>query len=162
MPTPQFEFDADDEGQTTQLGSLLAKALVPGSIVALIGQLGAGKTRLVQAIAEALGADRRTVNSPTFVLMQQYDGRIPVYHFDTYRLRDSDDFLELGVEELFAAADGICLIEWADRVADVLPQDRLTIQIEVTAPNSRKFRIDAGGEQSAAMLDAFRELATLS
>lgn len=158
----RWDFSSESEEHTNQLGKLLASVLQPGSLIALVGQLGAGKTRLVQAIAEALGADRRSVNSPTFVLLQQYDGRMPVYHFDAYRLRDSDGFLELGADELFETADGIYLIEWADRVADVLPRDRLRIHIEVTAPNSRTFQIESSGEKSAAMLDALMKLAARS
>ena len=92
--------------------------LPPGTTVALCGTLGAGKTRLVQAIAEGLGVNRRDVVSPTFVLIQEYRGRRMIYHIDAYRLRDDDEFQQLGPDEYFES-DGLVLIEWADRVEAV-------------------------------------------
>ena len=119
----------------------------PNLVVGLVGDLGAGKTRLVRAVAGELGVASELVNSPTFVLIHEYAGRLPVFHFDTYRLRDEDEFLELGAEELFTA-DGVCLIEWADRVVDILPTDRLWIDISVTGTESRQFIITSSGELS--------------
>ncbi len=145
--TDTLEFHSHSEAETEQFGARFARALQPGTVVALIGNLGAGKTRLVQSIVAAMGFDRRQVNSPTFVLIHEYDTSIPIYHFDTYRLRDSDEFLELGSDELMDS-EGICLIEWADRVADVLPSDVLTVRIEITGTESRTFRISASGEKS--------------
>jgi tRNA threonylcarbamoyladenosine biosynthesis protein TsaE len=142
---------ARDEVDTQRLGSALARALARGGTVALIGPLGAGKTRLTQAIAVELGVDRRTVNSPTFVLIQEYAAVLPIYHCDTYRLRSVDEFLDLGVDEMFQP-EALCLIEWADRVSPVLPPDRLEIEIEVTGPTSRNFRISALGPRSSAAL----------
>ncbi|HEX4072476.1 MAG TPA: tRNA (adenosine(37)-N6)-threonylcarbamoyltransferase complex ATPase subunit type 1 TsaE, partial [Planctomycetaceae bacterium] len=110
-----WEFLAADERDTEALGTALGRALGGGGLVALVGPLGAGKTRLVQAIAVALGAERRLVNSPTFVLIQEYEGSLPLYHCDTYRLKNVDEFLDLGIDEIFQS-DGVCLIEWADRV----------------------------------------------
>jgi tRNA threonylcarbamoyladenosine biosynthesis protein TsaE len=138
-------YTAADESATTALGSALAEVLPGGSTVALSGTLGAGKTRLVQAIAEALGVDRLTVVSPTFVLIQEYTGRRKIYHFDAYRLKDLDEFLALGPEEYFDS-DGLVLIEWADRVADGLPAEFLSIDISVTGENERRFKISAKGE----------------
>ena len=146
-----FEFIANGEDDTAHLGILLADALEPGIVVALVGNLGAGKTRLVQAIAAAMGVEREDVNSPTFVLIQEYDGRLPIYHFDAYRLRDTDEFLELGADELMDS-QGVCLIEWADRVADVLPGDRLRIEIEITGPTQRVFHIFGSGPRSNAVV----------
>jgi tRNA threonylcarbamoyladenosine biosynthesis protein TsaE len=144
-------FAARSEDDTEALGRALGTALAAGGIVALIGPLGAGKTRLVQSIAAALGADRRTVNSPTFVLIQEYDAPLPILHCDTYRLRSIDEFLDLGADEMFQSR-GVCLIEWADRVTPVLPADRLQIEIEVAGPTSRNFRLSALGAQSAKLL----------
>ncbi len=148
--------DLDSEIATAQLGRTLGVCAQPGLVVGLTGNLGAGKTRLVQSAAEGLGADRADVNSPTFVLIQEYDGRLPVYHFDTYRLRDEDEFLELGADE-YMDGNGVCLIEWADRVADVLPRDRLTIELEMTGLESRRVRLTAGGPRSQRVLDAVRQ-----
>src|ERR1700678_1503176 len=106
---------------TEEFGRRLGRLLFPGALVALSGPLGAGKTHLVRAIAEGLGiADSRAVTSPTFVLIQEYDARLPIFHFDAYRLRGAAEFAALGVDEYFAA-NGVCLIEWADRVTDCLP-----------------------------------------
>lgn len=149
-PTP-FEFEARNEQDTDALGAKLAAAAEPGLVVGLIGPLGAGKTRLVRATATALGADPSSVNSPTFVLIQEYFGRLSVYHFDTYRLRDVRAFAELGAEEYFGG-DGVCFVEWADRVASELPLDVLRIEVTVLAPTARRFRITASGPVSQRVL----------
>jgi tRNA threonylcarbamoyladenosine biosynthesis protein TsaE len=133
-------YTAEDESGTAALGAALADVLPGGSTVALCGTLGAGKTRLVQSIAEALGVERRSVVSPTFVLVQEYAGRRMIYHLDAYRLKDIDEFLALGPEEYFDS-DGLVLIEWADRVAEGLPEDFLQIEISVVGENRRRFEL---------------------
>jgi tRNA threonylcarbamoyladenosine biosynthesis protein TsaE len=136
-----FTFTAHNEHNTDRLGAALAGVLPPGTVVALIGTLGAGKTRLVQAVAAAVGLPRANVTSPTFVLVNEYTGgRLPIYHFDTYRLKDDDEFLNLGPDEYFDS-DGVTFVEWADRVADLLPAERLEITIEVTGETTRRFSI---------------------
>ncbi|MBL8851595.1 MAG: tRNA (adenosine(37)-N6)-threonylcarbamoyltransferase complex ATPase subunit type 1 TsaE [Planctomycetaceae bacterium] len=159
MPDParSFEWSAESEAETDRLGAALASLLRPGDVVALNGQLGAGKTRLVQAVAKALGDVRQTVNSPTFVLIHEYDGRIPLYHVDAYRLRDSEEFLSIGGDEVLAG-DRACLIEWADRVADVLPRDHLSIGISAHGECERAFAIRASGNRSIALLNELRIL----
>lgn len=136
-----FTFVAQSEADTDRLGVLLAEALPPGTVVALVGTLGAGKTRLVQAVAAALGVPRDEVTSPTFVLVNEYSkGRVPIYHFDAYRLRDEDEFNELGPEEYFEG-DGLTFVEWADRVTDSMPRDCVRIEIEVTGDQSRQMTV---------------------
>jgi tRNA threonylcarbamoyladenosine biosynthesis protein TsaE len=136
-----FTFIANDEHDTGRFGAALASVLPSSSVVGLIGTLGAGKTRLVQAVAEALGVPHGRVTSPTFVLINEYmGGRLPVYHFDTYRLKDTDEFLDLGANEYFDAG-GIVFVEWADRVAELLPAERLEIRIEVTGPTTRRITV---------------------
>ena len=112
--------------------------------MALQGTLGAGKTRLVQAIASGCGVPKGTVTSPTFVLCQPYRAQRTLYHLDAYRIRDLDEFLELGVEEYFAGP-GLTLIEWADRVAACLPEDLLEIHITITGQSERQFELVAHG-----------------
>lgn len=153
----RFVYQAADESGTEALGAALAEVLPGGSVVALCGTLGAGKTRLVQAIAAACGVDRREVTSPTFVLVQEYHGRRSLYHFDAYRLRDGEEFLELGPEE-YCQRDGLVLIEWADRVNDCLPRDYLEVRIEVTGDTSRRLEILAHGPQSADAIDRLKIL----
>jgi tRNA threonylcarbamoyladenosine biosynthesis protein TsaE len=142
LPTP----DA-----TASLGRRLGGMLFPGAIVALIGDLGAGKTFLTRAIAEGLGADSRAVSSPTFVLIQEYAGRLPIYHFDAYRLQNAQEFFDLGAGE-YLEGDGVCLIEWADRVEKFLPAHRLTIRLEVTSTTSRRVHIEAAGAEYQPIL----------
>lgn len=131
--------------ETEAFGHRLGELLFPGSVVALIGQLGAGKTHLVRAIAEGLHVrNPSAVNSPTFVLIQEYPARLPIFHFDAYRLGSSQAFLELGVQEYYEA-NGVCLIEWADRVEDALPDEYLRIEIEVCGETMRHLTITAQG-----------------
>jgi tRNA threonylcarbamoyladenosine biosynthesis protein TsaE len=149
-------FTAANESDTIKLGAALAEVLPDGTTVALCGTLGAGKTRLVQAIAEAAGIHRRDVVSPTFVLAQEHHGRRLIYHIDVYRLRDSDEFLALGPEEYFDS-DGLVLIEWADRVESCLPRDRVEIHIKVTDAETRQFEIRAVGKRYAPVIEQLRQ-----
>jgi tRNA threonylcarbamoyladenosine biosynthesis protein TsaE len=139
--------DVDSLAGTDAFGRRLAALLFPGAVVALIGPLGAGKTHLVRAIAEGLEiANPAVVNSPTFVLIQEYDARLPIYHFDAYRLASDKDFADLGVHEYFAG-NGVCLVEWADKVPSCLPGERLEIRITITGEDSRRFEIAGIGER---------------
>lgn len=147
-----FAFASHSLEDTARLGAELARAARPGTVVALNGNLGAGKTQLVQAAAAALGVDPRDVTSPTFVLVNEYRGRLPVYHFDAYRLRDDDEFLALGPEEYFEGA-GLTFVEWAERVAGCLPPQRLEIRIHVTGETSRRFEIAAFGRACEETLE---------
>lgn len=132
---------SNSERDTEQLGAALAEALPGGTVIALVGTLGAGKTRLVQAVAAALGVPAGSVTSPTFVLVNEYrGGRMPVYHFDTYRLKDEDEFLALGPEEYFES-NGLTFVEWADRFPELLPRDRIEIQIDVIGDTMRRITI---------------------
>jgi tRNA threonylcarbamoyladenosine biosynthesis protein TsaE len=137
-PVFMLTITLQNEQDTDALGRALADVLPPGAVVGLVGTLGAGKTRLVQAVATALGVPAGSVTSPTFVLVNEYrGGRIPVFHFDTYRLKDDDEFLELGPEEYFDAG-GITFVEWADRVEHLLPKAWLEIELEVTGNTTRR------------------------
>jgi len=153
----EFTFLAASEADTERLGKLLAEVLPTGTVVALVGTLGAGKTRLVQATAAALGVPRDQVTSPTFVLVNEYlGGRLPVYHFDAYRLRDEDEFNALGPEEYFEGG-GITFVEWADRVERCLPRECLRIEIEVTGDQSRRFTICGSSLSQTAIVRTLRE-----
>ena len=137
--------------QTEAFGRRLGAALFPGAVVALVGQLGAGKTQLVRAIAQGLDiANPDIVTSPTFVLIQEYAARLPIYHFDAYRLPTSRDFADLGAHEYFANA-GVCLIEWADKVRDVLPKEYLEVRIMVTGETSRLIELEPHGARYGAL-----------
>jgi tRNA threonylcarbamoyladenosine biosynthesis protein TsaE len=147
----RFIFNAANENDTARLGGALAQSMSSGGVIALCGTLGAGKTRLVQAMAETLGVDRRQVVSPTFVLIQEYHGQKDIYHIDAYRLRDDDEFLALGPDEYFDS-EGLVLIEWAERVAGCLPSERVEIHIEVTGESKRQFDITTFGDKYTMMI----------
>jgi len=118
----------DSEDATRTLGLEIADALEPGDVVALIGDLGTGKTALTKYIAEGLGI-KEEISSPTFTIIKEYkSGRLPLYHFDVYRLGSGEELLDTGAEELIDG-DGACVIEWADTVADVLPADSLVVSL---------------------------------
>jgi tRNA threonylcarbamoyladenosine biosynthesis protein TsaE len=148
----EFVFVARDEGETDRLGAALAAALPAGTTVGLIGTLGAGKTRLVQAFAAACGVPREEATSPTFVLANEYRGRRAIYHLDVYRLRDEDEFIELGPEEYFES-DGVTFVEWADRVADCLPAERVEIRCEAVGETERRFTVAATAAHLSAAVN---------
>jgi len=152
-----FVYLSADESRTDALGAALAKALPNNTVVALYGTLGAGKTRLVQAIAEACGVDRRDVTSPTFVLAQEYHAQRAIYHLDAYRLNTPGEFLDLGAEEYFRSG-GLVLIEWADRVESCLPPDRIEIRIEVEGDTVRRFGIVGRGPRCSAAIELLAEI----
>lgn len=153
----ELRYVADDLQATDRLGAALAEVLPAGTVIALIGTLGAGKTRLVQAVAAALGVPADDVTSPTFVLINEYaGGRLPVYHFDTYRLKDDDEFLELGPDEYFDSA-GLTFVEWADRVTDCLPSDYLRIAIEVLGPTEREFAVTASSDALLPLVEQLQQ-----
>lgn len=135
----EIVFDAASEQDTDRIGAELAARLPMGAVVAVSGTLGAGKTRLVQAIAAACGVPREEVVSPTFVLCQQYEGTRTINHLDAYRLKDEREFRALGAEELFAA--DLTIIEWADKIPAALPEGHVQIDIEVTGPTTRRFTV---------------------
>jgi tRNA threonylcarbamoyladenosine biosynthesis protein TsaE len=149
-----FTFPARDEADTERLGQALAHAM-PQGVVALEGVLGAGKTRLVQAVAAALAVDRRDVVSPTFVLVHEYHGARPIYHIDAYRLRDDDEFLDLGADEYFRPPN-LVFIEWAGRVARCLPDERLEISIDVLPGTLREFTLTAHGAAAEQAIERVR------
>ncbi len=151
--------DSLSEEDTDRLGRLVAESLSGGLVIALNGQLGSGKTRFVRSLCSALEVDTQHVNSPTFVLMQLYtDGRIPVAHFDTYRVDDAEEFLAIGAEDYLFSDDWLSVIEWAERVTEILPSDRLTVSIEPTSETSRRFIFSAGGENSTLILRTLQQL----
>jgi tRNA threonylcarbamoyladenosine biosynthesis protein TsaE len=148
----QFVYRAENLPATIRFAQELAQAVEPGLVIGLDGPLGAGKTALVRAFCAALGIDERAVASPTFVLIHQYPGALDVFHCDAYRISSLDEFLELGVEEYFES-DGVSIVEWAQRVAECLPEDRLEIAIEVRGVEARQLTVQAKGPRSTAVLE---------
>jgi tRNA threonylcarbamoyladenosine biosynthesis protein TsaE len=132
--------DVASEAETEQVGRALAEVVAPGTVIGLVGPLGAGKTRLVRALAEALGVDPGAIASPTFVLVHEYEGRIPVIHGDAYRLKNGDEFDALGLDESYAGS--VCLLEWADRVADRLPAGTWFLTFDPLGPYERRLTLE--------------------
>ena len=139
------QFQTNSVEETIALGERLARRFDVGDCVALVGDLGTGKTVLVRGIAAGLGvADERIVSSPTYVLVQEYAGRVRLYHVDLYRLTAAEDELaDLGIEEMLA--DGVVVIEWADRAAGTLPRPHWLITIQPTGKASRQFTLERVG-----------------
>ncbi len=128
--------------QTIKRGRLIAKALHPGSVVALEGDLGSGKTTLVKGIALGLGVrSTREVKSPTFVILHIYQGRIPLHHFDLYRLDQKSDLEGIGLEEFLADPKAVSVIEWADRIPAVSKQADLVIKLARTGKDKREIKL---------------------
>ena len=121
--------------------------------IGLSGELGAGKTVLTKGLCSGLGVrDHDRVNSPTFVIMQEYQGRLRIRHYDTYRLSGSEDLVALGFDEHLAAAESVVIVEWADRVMACLPRDRLEIHIEIQGPAARVFTLRGRGDTARKSL----------
>lgn len=126
---------------TQAFGRALAARVQPGDVIALYGDLGAGKTHLAKGLCSALGIPEANVNSPTFTLVNEYGGApFPVYHFDAYRIKHADEFFEMGYEEYFYG-DGLCLIEWPSRIEALLPQEALLLHLEHISEQVRRIRL---------------------
>lgn len=134
------EFISNSPEETIALGKEFAEKLSAGDIVCLKGELGAGKTHFVKGMAEALGIDRKEVSSPTFTLINEYDGEQRLYHFDCYRLTSPGEALEIGADE-YLYGDGISVIEWPERIASLIPPEAIWIYIEAPDKDTRKFVI---------------------
>jgi tRNA threonylcarbamoyladenosine biosynthesis protein TsaE len=144
MASCSWLVETEGEEATEALGEQLAAFLAPGDILALYGELGAGKTCLVRGLARGLGVDESTVASPSFTLINEYEGRPPLVHLDCYRLHSPEAIEELGLDDYFVGGK-ILVIEWAERIPD-LPAERVNIAIEWVDENRRRIRLEAGEE----------------
>jgi len=133
----------NSDTETMAAGAAFAKTLKAGDVVAIRGDLGAGKTVFVKGIARGLGV-AELVTSPTFTILKEYEGRLPLFHFDVYRILNPDEMEDTGYFEI-AGGEGVAVIEWAEKIADLLPGDRIDVTIEKTMKdNGRKIRISGG------------------
>ena len=146
-----------DLSATDRLGQLFAEHLPDGSVIALIGTLGAGKTKLVQAVAKHTGQDEETVSSPTFVLLHEYGGgKRPIYHFDAYRLKSAEEFRRLSPDDYFEGT-GLTFVEWADKFPQILPPNHLEIRIEPLGETERNVHVTGhGAEYDPVMKQVFQ------
>lgn len=128
--------------ETILIGKKLARGLKPGDVIALSGDLGSGKTTFTKGVGEGLGVkDPRRINSPTFVLIREYKGRIPLYHFDLYRLDSVKDIEDLAIEE-YIYGDGVTIIEWAEKIKEILPKERISVNFAAKGGNQREVKIE--------------------
>lgn len=130
-------------------GRKIGEALTPHTLITMTGELGAGKTTLTKGIGQGLGVTR-TINSPTFTIVKIYEGRLPLYHFDAYRLEGMDD--DLGFEEMFDDA-GVCVVEWPMYIEDILPRERLEIEIVKNDETSRSLVFHPTGDKYCKLVE---------
>jgi tRNA threonylcarbamoyladenosine biosynthesis protein TsaE len=143
---------------THDLAVRLGRACQPGDVIALVGELGAGKTTFVAGLAAGLGVGPEIrVQSPTFTLINEYHGRVPLYHLDYYRLAHADELDELGVSE-YLEGSGVCAIEWFDRFPSLAPAEYLEVRLAVLGPRRRELAFTAHGVRAAARLCALAGL----
>ena len=136
MENRNESFKTESPEETQALGEKLGQTLKQGDVIALIGDLGTGKTCLTQGIARGVGiAPDEIVSSPSYILINEYNGTVPIYHIDLYRLENSEEIAELGLSE-YVEGDGICIIEWAERMAEVLPDSCIKIHITLADANA--------------------------
>jgi tRNA threonylcarbamoyladenosine biosynthesis protein TsaE len=143
-------------GETQGIGEVIGKAALPGDVLLLEGKLGAGKTCLTQGIARGLDIDEYVL-SPTFVIMREFYGRLPLYHIDLYRLDNIDETMDLGLDE-YLYGTGICIVEWAEKALSILPPKHLMIRIDYLSDTERTFRFEPRGDRAQALTRLVLEL----
>jgi len=144
MKTQKFISKSSEE--TIDFGKRLAKSLKKGDIICFFGDLGSGKTTLIKGIAQGLNISHTEVNSPTFVFMNIYQGRLPLFHFDLYRLDDIDGIRSIGADE-FLYGDGISVVEWADRFGVLMPDEYLRVDLNHKKMDERVIQLSAKGSR---------------
>ena len=145
-----MEFTTNSPAQTEAVGEALGRVLLPGTVLAYRGDLGAGKTAFTRGLARGLGA-AEPVTSPTYTIVNEYlSGRIPLFHFDMYRLKNSDDLFDIGWDD-YLERGGVCAVEWSENVDDAM-ENAIVITIEKTGVDSRRITIEGGGRFAALSL----------
>ncbi len=142
--------------QTERTGELLGRLLKAGDLICLYGDLGSGKTSLTSGIAMGLEVAENYITSPTFIFVNEYRGRLPLYHIDLYRLGDPLELEGIGFEE-YIDSDGVTVIEWAERAEEVLPDERLSLYLSYTSENGREIGFLADGKRYERLLDEVRK-----
>ena len=139
-----MQYITNSPAQTEAVGAALARVLKPGSVLAFTGDLGAGKTAFTRGLAQGLGAQER-VTSPTYTIVNEYlSGRLPLFHFDMYRLESADDLWDIGWED-YLERGGVCAVEWSENVAEAM-ENAICIRIEKTGEDTRTITIEGGDE----------------
>ena len=151
---PDTEQISHSPQETINIGAGIGRLAASGDIYLLTGSLGAGKTCLTQGIARGLGIDEPTP-SPSFVLVRQFCGRLPLYHVDLYRLENTDEIADLGLDD-YLYGDGVCVIEWADRGLGLLPPEHLMIHIDYIDDNQRRLSFKPGNRHYQELVSSLR------
>jgi tRNA threonylcarbamoyladenosine biosynthesis protein TsaE len=141
--------------ETIRIGKHIGRLLLPGDVVALVGELGTGKTQFVKGLAAGVGIGTSAdISSPSFTLINEYGGKVPLYHIDLFRLKSEREAGGLGLEEYFRGG-GITVVEWADKIPSFLPPEMLWLQIRYTGERARSFEITAKGKRYEEILKKF-------
>jgi tRNA threonylcarbamoyladenosine biosynthesis protein TsaE len=149
------EFVSKSPEETAGIGEHLARYAQKGDIICFFGDLGSGKTTLIKGIAKGLKISPQKVSSPTFVLMNAYQGRLPLFHFDLYRLEDAREISTIGCDE-FLYDDGVSVIEWADRLGTFFPEEYLRVDLKHRKLDERVIRVSAKGERYQSIVDKIK------
>jgi tRNA threonylcarbamoyladenosine biosynthesis protein TsaE len=136
-----MEFPTKSSDETIALGKKVGVKLKPGDIVGFYGELGSGKTTMIKGVAIGLGVkEQDIVKSPSFIMVNEYKGRYPIYHIDLYRIKNAEEILSIGFDE-YLYDNGVCLIEWAEKAEKELPENIIKVELEVVSPDERKVKI---------------------
>lgn len=156
MQTVTLRLTTQKDDETLEVGVLLGRELLPGDLVALTGDLGAGKTCLVKGISKGLQVPEECyVRSPSFMILNIYEGRVLLYHLDLYRIRDPFELEELGYRDFFFG-EGVTVIEWADKIPDLLPPDRLNLTFSFLDETRRELNLEMTGERFSRRWDIWK------
>ena len=155
----EYTFLSNSPAATSALGKKMGEGLKAGSIIALIGELGCGKTLLTRGICDGLDVPLRQVNSPTFVLVNEYRGKLPVFHMDLYRLGDVIDGFEIGLlDYLVRVKSGVMIVEWAEKILSFLPDDHLEVEFDILSARKRQIKFSAFGNRFDNLFKEFARL----
>ena len=154
----KYEFFSNSPAATLGLGKRAGELLQPGSVNALTGELGCGKTLLTRCICDGLAVPLRQVCSPTFVLVNEYRGRLPIFHMDLYRLEGIDDGFEIDMMDYFVrAASGVMIIEWAEKMSSLLPADLLKVEFDIISARKRRIVFSSTAGKFAGLFKELRD-----
>ena len=149
----RYVFLSNSPAATSNLGKRIGKRLKAGSIIALMGELGCGKTLFTRGICAGLDVPVRYVNSPTFILVNEYSGKFPIFHMDLYRLGDIAEGFEIGILDYMSRAEsGVMVLEWAEKILSLLPHNYLEVQFSVLSARKRQIVLSGFGEKFSSLL----------
>jgi tRNA threonylcarbamoyladenosine biosynthesis protein TsaE len=147
-----YTFLSNSPADTSGLGKKMGKRLKAGSIIALIGELGCGKTLLTRGICAGLDVPIRQVSSPTFVLVNEYHGRLPVFHMDLYRIGEIAEGFEIGILDYLGRRSGVIVVEWAEKILSLLPEGHLKVQFHILSARKRQIVLSASGHRFRSLI----------